>query len=457
VNLRSGSVLSVVETRGDWLQVRDSKGLTGWLYRDVVWPADYMQVSAQAVEQIPPQTPAEKEVAVIEQVQTKAIKEIQAEAVKKEVAEAAIPAKAEQAPAPTSTPAQPSKTTKAGEYASVAQVDGGANIRYEPSLSSEILRAVPPGFPVFILEGRGDWVQVEDFRERKGWVNASLLAEPGTVIIKVWKGNLRKGPSLTDTIITKLDYGTVLSVVKTRGDWLQVRDSERLTGWLHRDVLWPADYMAVSAQEVAATSEATPGQEVELPAQTVEPSPPQTPAEKEVAVAEQVLTEVVKEIQAEAVEKEEVAMPAKAEQATTPTKTFVQIAEATRPAEYASVTQNGSGANVHPEPSMSSEVLRALPPGYPVIVLERRGNWVLIEDFRKITGWVYTSLLSEPGTVIIKVWKGNVRSGPSFSDEIIDKLDYGTVISVMETRGDWVQVSSSERLTGWLHREVVWP
>ena len=193
-----------METRGDWLQVRDSKGLTGWLHRDVVWPADYMQVSAQGVEQIPPQTPAEKEVAVAEQVQAEGVKEIQAEAVEKEVAEVAMPAKADQAPAPTSTPAQPSKTTKAGEYASIAQIKGGANIRSAASRSSEILRAVPPGFPVVVLERRGDWVQVEDFRERKGWVFASLLTEPGTVITKVKRGNLRSGPGLTDSIITLL-------------------------------------------------------------------------------------------------------------------------------------------------------------------------------------------------------------------------------------------------------------
>jgi uncharacterized protein YgiM (DUF1202 family) len=131
--------------------------------------------------------------------------------------------------------------TKAEEYVSIAQFAAGANIRAAASLSSDVLRSVPPGYPLAVLERQGDWVRVEDFRERKGWVSAPLLREPGTVIIKVWKGNLRRGPGLTDAIIGKLDHGTVLSVLETKGDWLQVSDSKKTTGWLHRNVIWPSE------------------------------------------------------------------------------------------------------------------------------------------------------------------------------------------------------------------------
>ncbi len=131
--------------------------------------------------------------------------------------------------------------TKAEEYVSIRQVATGANIRAAASLSSDVLRSVPPGYPLAVLERQGDWVLVQDFRERKGWVFAPLLRDPGTVIIKVWKGNFRRGPGLTDAIISKLDHGTVLSVLERRGDWLQVSDSEKTTGWLHRKVVWPSE------------------------------------------------------------------------------------------------------------------------------------------------------------------------------------------------------------------------
>ena len=80
---------------------------------------------------------------------------------------------------------------------------------------------------------------VEDFRERKGWVYSVLLTELNTLVIKVGKGNLRSGPSLTDGIIAKLDYGLVMFIDETWGDWVRCSNPEGLSGWLHRDVVWP--------------------------------------------------------------------------------------------------------------------------------------------------------------------------------------------------------------------------
>jgi SH3-like domain-containing protein len=393
---------------------------------------------------VAPTLPQEPEA---EEAQAEAIREIESEPIKKEVAEAAMPAIAEQAPVSPAPEAKAPEAIKAGEYASIARVGNGVNIRSKASEASEVLRSVPAGYPLLVHERRGNWALIEDYQEKKGWVNASLLAEPDTAIIKVWKGNLRSNPSLSGRIITKFDHGTVLSVVETRGDWLQVSDSEGLSGWLHRDVVWPEGLKAVSAQEV------TSRQEIPVPAQPVASPPPPEPE------ADEAQAEAVREIQTEPVKKEvaEVAMPAKEEQAPVSPAPETKALEAIKAGEYASIAWVGSGVNIHPEPSMSSEVVRAFPPGYPVVVLERRGNWVLVDDFKKRKGWVYAPLLTDPKTVIIKVWKGNLRSSPNITDKIIAKLDYGTVLSVVETRGNWLQVSDSEGLSGWLHRDVVWP
>jgi SH3-like domain-containing protein len=129
------------------------------------------------------------------------------------------------------------EATKAVEYASISV---GANIRSDASLTSEVLRTVPPGYPVAVLERQADWLLVEDYRGRKGWVYGSLVKEPRTVIIKVFKGNLRSGPSLKDDIIVQLDHGTLMSVLERSGDWLKVSDLEELNGWLYLKVIWPA-------------------------------------------------------------------------------------------------------------------------------------------------------------------------------------------------------------------------
>jgi uncharacterized protein YgiM (DUF1202 family) len=150
--------------------------------------------------------------------------------------EAAAPAEKKDEPEPKVVVSQNSGTVKALEYASIT---AGANIRSDASLTSEVLRTVAPGYPVAVLEKRVDWILVEDFRGREGWVYASLVTEPETVIIKVFKGNLRSGPSLGDEIIVQLDHGTIMSVLEKKGEWLKVSDNEELTGWLHLMVVWP--------------------------------------------------------------------------------------------------------------------------------------------------------------------------------------------------------------------------
>ena len=136
-----------------------------------------------------------------------------------QVQETATPPSEEAAPGAevkTSGPAgehgETAPATKAGEYVSIGQVAAGANIRAAASLAAEVLLSVPAGYPLAVVERQEDWVMVRDFRGRKGWVYAPLLSEDETVIIKVWKGNLRRGPGVRDAIIAKLDYGTVLPV-----------------------------------------------------------------------------------------------------------------------------------------------------------------------------------------------------------------------------------------------------
>lgn len=187
-------------------------------------------------EEVALQTSGVEGVAVIDKVQTEAVSEGQMAKAEKVKFEAATPVRKKDGPEPKVILPHNLKTIKALEYASIAV---GANIRSDASLSSEVLRTVPPGYPVAVLEKRADWLLVRDFWRKKGWVYASLVTEPKTIIVKVFKGNLRNGPSLKDDIIVQLDHGTIMSVLERNGEWLKVSDFEKLTGWVHFTVVWP--------------------------------------------------------------------------------------------------------------------------------------------------------------------------------------------------------------------------
>ena len=80
---------------------------------------------------------------------------------------------------------------------------------------------------------------VENFRNRKGWVSNSLIIGNYTVIIISDKVNLLKGPSHQFDIIDKIDYGTIMQVEKRRDLWVKVKSKDGVTGWIHKDMVWP--------------------------------------------------------------------------------------------------------------------------------------------------------------------------------------------------------------------------
>jgi SH3-like domain-containing protein len=249
------------------------------------------------------------------------------------------------------------------------------------------------------------------------------------------------------------------STVEAKGDWYMVPTPKETQDRQSPEPPRPEGHPPVSSQESSADKELTTRQEMREPVVTEMQIFPQAFKEKQAAVEEQTQTEAVSEIQmvnAKEVVSEPV-MSGNGEHASGPKDEYAQTSDATSFEEYASIGQVDKGANIRSDASLSAEVLRSVPPGYPLVVKERQVDWVLVEDFRKRKGWVFASLLTEWGTVIIKVWKGNLRSGPSLTDEIIVKLDHGTVMTVVETRGDWLKVSNSNRITGWLHRQIIWP
>ena len=201
-------------------------------------PSRELYQSAVTPEKVAPQTSTVDEIIVKDKVQTETIIESQPVEVEKIKSEAITPVEKEDEKKPKVKLPPNIETTKAKEYAAIAV---GANIRSGASLTSEVLRTAPPEYPVALLEREGDWLLVEDFRGRKGWVFASLVKEPRTVIIKVFKGNLRYGPSLEDDIIVQLDHGTIMTVVERSGEWLKVSNFEGLSGWMYREVIWPSE------------------------------------------------------------------------------------------------------------------------------------------------------------------------------------------------------------------------
>ena len=365
-------------------------------------------------------------------------------------------------------------TAAKGNFASV--LNNGVYVRSGPSSEYRIIRSVNRGYPVEIVERQGGWAHIQDYLESEGWVHGSLLGANNSVIVTTTKANLRSGPGTNNPIVDKIDYGTVLWVKDISNQWYRVETRDSLAGWLHHQLLWPPIH------EIAEAEDTPP---------LIQKSQQEVDKQKNLQVEESILAqlkeqEIARQYEAEfsssqkAEEPEKgVEHPGQAEEAVenilvVEAKPIAEPDEAnlskddaiaviieasTTPAgdNYVSITSKGKGANIRSVPSLDGEVLRAVPTGYPLLIIEQRDNWTQVQDFRDRKGWVYSRLLNENNTVVVKVGKGNLRSGPSLRDDIVAKIDYGTVMRVEEMQENWVKVSSQDGLVGWLHKEVIWP
>ena len=349
-------------------------------------------------------------------------------------------------------------------YASVKQ--NGVYLRSGPSTEYRILRSVNRGYPVQVIEQRENWSNIRDFIGQEGWIYNSLLGVGNSVIAVASKTNLRSGPGLNFMVVRQVDYGTVLQVHTINNDWYLVTTADGGEGWLSRELVWPAGNAAAAARSDSraiskSLEEYAEPVEAEAPnikktavgtASALQVDGPVFEREQPVAMSEGEVEVLSGAVVASATDVAVESAPAEIV-----TKTWARQFEPQEESMYAGVVQNGKGANIRSEPSLAADVLRSVPPGFPLVVLERQNGWALVEDFRARKGWVYSVLLTERNTLVIKVGKGNLRSGPGLIDEIIAKLDYGVVMFIDDTLGDWVKVSNPEGLSGWLHRDVVWP
>jgi SH3-like domain-containing protein len=125
------------------------------------------------------------------------------------------------------------------------------------------------------------------------------------------------------------------------------------------------------------------------------------------------------------------------------------------------VSISGIKVNMRSGPGAKHEVLWELGRGYPLQVIDRKGNWLKVTDFENDTGWVYRKLTARSPHMIVNVYKDkklkvNIRTGPGTDYKIIGKAFYGVVFKTMKRGEDWVKVQHENGVTGWVKRNQLW-
>ncbi|NTV14712.1 MAG: SH3 domain-containing protein [Desulfobulbaceae bacterium] len=124
----------------------------------------------------------------------------------------------------------------------VSVIKDGTNIRTSPSSKGEVHGEVFAGFPLQILQSKGEWAKVVDFEGDEGWVHNTMISPRKSVIVKAKKASLREAPTSNEDnqVVVVARYGVIFTPIESRGEWLKVRYEDGTEGWVSNEQIWPA-------------------------------------------------------------------------------------------------------------------------------------------------------------------------------------------------------------------------
>ena len=124
-------------------------------------------------------------------------------------------------------------------------------------------------------------------------------------------------------------------------------------------------------------------------------------------------------------------------------------------AEILSVKNNSVEISDSSNPYIAQVVL-VVPQHYPLKVVQEDGEYYKVSDFMGREGWVDKSAIGAGRTVVVKVGRGNIRTGPGTEHDLMFRANRGVVFKVLERKDDWVKVEHESKRVGWIARSLVW-
>ncbi len=113
-------------------------------------------------------------------------------------------------------------------------------------------------------------------------------------------------------------------------------------------------------------------------------------------------------------------------------------------------------ANIRSGPGTSHNVLWKVEKFFPLLVIDKSGEWYQFKDFEGDSGWVHRSLVDKTPSVITKNDKCNIRSGPGTNHNILFTVEKGIPFKVIKRKGSWIHIEHSDGDKGWIHKALVW-
>lgn len=116
-----------------------------------------------------------------------------------------------------------------------------ANLRNGPSTKSEKTWKVYKYMPFKKLKKKDLWYKVEDIDGDIHWIYSKLVSDSiKCAVVNADKVNVRTGPGQKNdkTALSPVLKYYAFKVVKTKGEWVKVKDEYDNEGWIYKKLLW---------------------------------------------------------------------------------------------------------------------------------------------------------------------------------------------------------------------------
>jgi SH3-like domain-containing protein len=133
---------------------------------------------------------------------------------------------------------------------------------------------------------------------------------------------------------------------------------------------------------------------------------------------------------------------------------FVIVFAATADAERLAIS--APEANIRSGPGVAHDVLWKVEKYFPILVIEKSGQWYHFQDFEGDKGWVHESLVGKIAAVVTRNDSSNVRAGPGTNFPVLFSVEKGVPFKVLERQGAWIQIEHADGDKGWIHKSLVW-
>ena len=238
--------------------------------------------------------------------------------------------------------------------------------------------------------------------------------------------NVRSGPGPNYKVIATAKAGTELFLLESENDWHRVQLQDGRTGWIFRGVS-----RTVGPEKIIILDDAQirrgPGEEY-----------------KPFAVVKKGIT---LNSRGQRGSWYLVDMP--------DGKTGWISKQKSEKVSYRNITVNRK-ANIYQLPNRDSQVLLNVSSGTELIQLNREGDYYMVRLPGGSTGWIHkddTGKLQEK-TLVVKN-RTYVRLGPTIGYDVVETVEQGARLTMLQEKDDWYKVRTPQGKTGWIYQDFI--